>query len=264
MLRAHLLVVTCFAALMPAGPAAAQTQETAATSAAVAETSATRRAVSDWMMTYYKNPEPARVSEVLLAFDGIKDSGAIQFEVGFLSWVFEQNPEKIAAWVHDADSLSDSQRKVVWYAAWVSGTPEAQQVLLDVGSEKLTAAFKFDASSKRAMPADDRLLRSPSDLDFFWGRFAASGRPEPIQRIIATLPWQANKPITKPITAEEKAMFLRWAMGAAAQWALTSNASRQERVLEICKSELAKTSGPGRDYLEKIVNSAEKHRSAMR
>jgi hypothetical protein len=216
------------------------------------------------MMNYYREPNPDRIPDVILALDGVaREAGGTMFTIGFLSSVFEANPAKVSNWLSEINTLSESHRKLVLQAVWLSGTPEAQDMLLSVGHDKLIELFKFDLSSRRGF-ADDRVIKYPADLDFYWGRFFASGRDVPVRRIIAALPWQADKPLTAPVTPEEKAMALRWANGAAAQWALTANASGYERVLEICKAELPQAGEPIRGYLEKVVKAAEMRKAASR
>jgi hypothetical protein len=245
--------------------AGAQAGPAAVTPAPAAEPSAALRALSEWMMTYYQHPSPDRIPEVLAAIEPLtKDPGSAMFTLGFLSAVFEDQADKLAGWARSFDALPEAPRKIVLQAVWFSGTPEAQDVLFGIGSEKLVALFKIDMSSRRAFAADDRLLRFPSDLDYYWGRFFARGHDAPVRRIIAALPWQADKPITTPVTDDEKKLALRWAMGSAAQWGLTANARRHPQLLEICKAELAKANGPAHDYLEKAVRSADVHKTAER
>jgi hypothetical protein len=264
MSRKLLCVSTILAGVMGMPAVAAAQSAPAAPAVAAAQPSVALGALSDWTIGYYHHRSPDRVSEILAAIEPLtRDAGGAMFMVGFLSAVFEDHPDKLGPWLKDLGAMPEPQRKLVLQAVWFSGTPEAQEVLLGVGRDKLMEYFRFDLASRRAYPADDRLLRTPADLDFLWGRFFARGHDAPVRRIIAALPWQQNKPIATPATDEKKFVLL-WAMGAAAQWGLTANARRHPRVLEICKAELAKATGPTREYLAKVVRTAAQNRTAGR
>jgi hypothetical protein len=265
LLWASLMLASLIGVAHPASAQSAPAPAAAPAPAPATGPSEALGALTEWMMTYYQHPSPDRIPEVLAAIEPLtKDPGGAMFAVGFLSAVFEDYPDKIAMWTKNLDAMAEPQRKYVLRAVWFAATPEAQEVLLNVGRDKLIGYFKIDMSSRRAFPADERMINFAADLDYYWGRFFARGSDVPLRRIIAALPWQQNKPITTPITDDEKKLATRWAMGAAAQWGLTANARRHPRVLEICKAELAKASGPARDYLEKVVRTAEMHKTAER
>jgi hypothetical protein len=64
-------------------------------------------------------------------------------------------------------------------------------------------------------------------LDTHWGYYMASGYYEPAVKIIHALRWSADKEDIDRLT-----------VGSMAKWTLASNASRDEKLLQLCKTEM--------------------------
>jgi hypothetical protein len=214
--------------------------------------------VAGWMMNYYKAPAPGRVPGAIAAFDAANRNDASRlFELGFMSAVFGQNPDKIAAWLGDLDKFSGEHRKLMLEALWLSGTPEAIAYLKDFGRERLSAELGKDILAQRPAAADDRMVDRPADLAYYWGRFFATGSELPIRRITSVLPWLAEPPDAGTASAGDPAKAARWSLADAAQKSLAAQATRDFRVLEICRTELASATSQTRDYIEGVIAIAQ-------
>jgi hypothetical protein len=210
-----------------------------------------------WMKAYYKDPAPAGMTAAIAAFERGETDASAAFELGFISAVFEQNPDQVAVWLRDIDQLAFSNRKLMLQAAWLSGSPEARTFLAGADREPLIAELGYDPLAQRQVAADDRMIDGAADLDYYWGRFFASGRELPVRRIMSVLPWLAEPPAANPVTDRDIAAGLRWTLAHAAQNSLAANALRNMRVLEICKAEMANAGSQASDYLEQVVAAAQ-------
>ena len=108
------------------------------------------------------------------------------------------------------------------------------------------------------------MINYAADLDITG---AASSQQAARRRSAASslaLPWQQNKPITTPVTDDEKKLANRWVIGAAAQWGLTANARQHPRVTGNLQGRACESHGSARDDLEKAVRTAEMRKTAER
>jgi hypothetical protein len=229
-----------------------------ATQAAVGR-SFSREELGAWMQRYYAAPAPADIADAIASMrEGqlLAQHKTAPPAVGFLSAVFARHPDRITSWLGDLSGFSEAEQRSLMQAIWLSGTPQSRTVLAALGPEKLVATFKRDLSQVAPPVADLIVVRSPSDLDFLWGRFFASGGVEPVRTIIAALALQNVKRETSPGKFEA----LPPLTGAAAQWSLTANAIQDDRVLEICRAELAAATGDVLELLKAVVAKAEDRR----
>ncbi|MFH1622212.1 MAG: hypothetical protein ABIA97_03730 [Candidatus Omnitrophota bacterium] len=84
------------------------------------------------------------------------------------------------------------------------------------------------------------LPNSPKDLDYLWAEFLATGKAEPIKKIISVLGLSDDN---------AKNILL---IGAA-QWSLVSNAKQHSKVYEIIKEEFASAQDKLKEKLETIL-----------
>jgi len=91
-----------------------------------------------------------------------------------------------------------------------------------------------------------KTISDPSVLDLLWGRFFGSGDERCVQRIISVLPW-----------LQDRSNATKMLVGGAAQWSLTSNAMQHQRVMEICRREVATQPDEIKMVLREIIHRAE-------
>ena len=184
---------------------------------------------SQWLTFYYQKPEPDRVPDAIryMSKSGVLDNDkAISPIFGFLSGTFRNNPEKMASWVSQVDSLKEQHLGVVVLGVWYAALPESQKTAYALLEKhpKLKPNFEFLYKGAPMTVEQIPLEQGPWVLDALWGKFMATGDGAPVERIISTLPW-----------IDVKGDINRLLVGGAARWSLTSNAVQHKRVLEICE-----------------------------
>lgn len=250
------------AGLLLAGAGAAAAAEDAPAPAAGGEAQPepqlkTVEDVSAWMTGYYLRPRPELLAPAVLL---LEKEGALEGEgnaaapvASFLAQLFRQSPERLEGWLKELEGLKEASRPVVWLALWLADTEAA------AGRLKAVAATAEGEQRKRlqAMLAEkppDLLkveVQGPAVLDMLWGAFAATGQADYVRRIIEVLPW----------AEAGKEDFGRMLVGGAARWSLVSNAVQHDRVLEICRQELARQPEAAAKLLKAVVQDAEKQRA---
>jgi hypothetical protein len=219
-----------------------------------------REELGAWMQAYHAAPKPEDVAGAIGSMHDnrlLAQPGTAAPAIGFLSAVFARHPDRVVFWLgDDLSRFSEPEQRSLLQAVWLSGTSQSRAILAGVGPEKMLAMFKRDLSQVAPSAPDRMTVRSPGDLDFLWGRFFGSGSAEPVQTIISALRLKNVKRETSP----GKFDALPPLTGAAAQWSLTSNASRYDRVLEICRAELLTATGETADLLREVLAKAEERR----
>jgi hypothetical protein len=226
---------------------------------AAAARSFSREELGAWVQRYYASPAPADVADAIAAMrqeNALAQPGTAPPSIGFLSAVFARHPDRVTSWLGDLSRFSATEQRSLIQAVWLSGTPESRTVLAALGPEKLVAMFKRDLSQVPPPVADLIVVRSPSDVDFLWGRFFGSGSITPIRTIIAALALKNVKRETSP----GKFDAIPPLTGAAAQWSLTANAIQDERVLDICRGEIATATGDVLDLFKAVVAKVDERR----
>jgi tetratricopeptide (TPR) repeat protein len=204
-------------------------------------------------LLYYTKPQPDSLPSLLA---GLQEEGALTLghmtAAGFLSQIFHDNPDRLKQWAPGFWQLGDAARAYVWLSLWFANTPQANAILEDAAhkekgsaaAESVTKLLKSPSRPLLELPID-----SGSSLDLLWGAFYATGVRDYVAKIIDCLPWSLQS---------GKAEKLKVAIGRAAEWSLRTNAGRDPRVLEICKSELARRDGETRTALSKVILEAPK------
>lgn len=212
------------------------------------------KAVAEWMMGYYHNPQPSLVSSALkvLEKDGVLSAnpGAQAPFAGFLSILFQDNPLQTEAWLNQADTYASELKRTIWMGLWLSDTGMSKKYL----AEKLKGAKGTDLEYLQILTKNtpfnlkEMNPNDPGQLDMLWGAFTASGNPQYVKRIISVLPLLDQR--------DDPAKFT---MAASAKWSLKSNASQHPVVLQTCKNELVNASGSLATHLREIIAGVEEN-----
>ena len=221
----------------------------------------TREQLGLWVQSYHAAPKPDEIPDALASMheaNVLSQPGTALPVVGFLSAVFARHPDRVGAWLGDVGRFPEPVQRALVQAVWLSGTSQSRALLTALGPEKLASIVKRDLSQV-APPVSDRIaVRGPQDLDFLWGRFFGSGGAEPVRTIIGALAVKNVKREISPGKIDAVPLMI----GSAAEWSLISNASRYERVLEICRAELAGAGGDTAELLSGIIAKAEERRKS--
>jgi len=178
-----------------------------------------------WMDTYYQNPRP---DDLLAAVNSLNDSGYFDSAaqrntaVGFISMVFQQNPQNVDQWLRDGDKqLSDQPRRILAAAAWLAGSPGAARQLraLSFGTSSRYDVAQMVASGSQPVVGDIP-VHSEAAMNLQWGAFLVTGEPLYISNVFAAL--GSDQP----------------GLATSARYALAEEAATNPRVMEICQHEL--------------------------
>ena len=208
--------------------------------------------VKRWMKTYYLKPSPGKVASAIryMSASGILDKkNSISPVFGFLSGVFQQNPDKVNAIIRSLDGLKEHHLGVVVFGLWYSGLDDARKKVeaLFARHPQLAKNFAFLTKNDPRPLVELPLEKGEWILDALWGQFMATGSPGPVRRVISTLPWGQDK--------KEMGKYL---VASAARFSLTANAGQHRKVREVIKAELPLQSDEVQAALKGILNKARK------
>jgi hypothetical protein len=211
--------------------------------------------VTRWMSHYYENPQPERVEAAVryLSKSGyLGKRGSAPAVMGFISGVMAANPAEARTLALRLADLPEAQQPVLLIGLWYSGVPDSAAIFRELlprmpGQKKRISNFIATAAPKITdIPPE----RGSWVIDMLWGDFIATGSDAPVKRIIDVLAW-----------LHPGGEHSQMAVGASARWSLTGNAIQHERVLQICKAELARRPRDSTAILSQVVREAEAQRS---
>jgi hypothetical protein len=207
---------------------------------------------SNWLMFYYRNPEPDRIPGLIkhLSDSGFLDNGKRLPPIfGFLSGVFQKNPGKVKNITAQLNSLKEQHLPVVIMGLWYANLPDSKKMAyaLIERHPNLKPDFDFIYKGKPMDIESIPLEQGAWVLDALWGKFFATGDSAPVERIISALPW-----------TDVKGDANRRLIGGAARWSLTINAKQYKRVLEICENQAKTQKGVIGEKLGKVIEEAKK------
>lgn len=200
----------------------------------------TEKEVGEWFMSYYKKPEPMRsiqaMSKIIqLDSDWLKKNLNIPV---FFMHIFKRNPflsDYIQSHLGDF-SLDDRKRLMI--IATLSHDEKLTQALKEKGG--VEKAHDFAKHIK--LPNQSTEITHASYLDMYWSEFFATGRYEPINRIVSALALQKYKGSLdklKAAKASEKTKEMNdqaylEAVYRSATWSLISNSLQEPLVYKYC------------------------------
>jgi hypothetical protein len=189
----------------------------------------------DWMTSYYKSPSPEKfVPEVR----SMIRAGVLKFEhnqppaVAFLSQVMATNPEMVPKWLEEFKDLDEKQQSIIWAAAWYSRTTEARKFFED---KSLDIYLEQPAPSILEME-----VNNPAVLDMLWGYFMATGKEQPVRRIISAFDLSeylgdVEGFRTSEKTERDKEKAYLGVTFKAAMWSLEQNCRQHPLVMQYCE-----------------------------
>jgi hypothetical protein len=190
-------------------------------------------AADDWLMNYYRSPSPDRfVEEIrILSSQGIlRDKKSSNLIGVFLSQVFLANQERIPDWMKQLKDLPESDQDTLKMALWLSNNIAAKSYLSSIGDEKLAENAPPDILAYEPT--------SPEVLDMWWAYFFATGKREPIEKIISAFNYSEYEGSVESYQSgnkseETKKKVIYELTFQAARWSLESNMSQHQKVAEI-------------------------------
>jgi hypothetical protein len=193
--------------------------------------------VSQWLMNYYKQPDPetipARVQRMSQLGMLSKRPHPQGFEM-FFAQVMKKHPDKIEPWMKELADLPEAERKVLVQSVWMSQTPE--------GKKWLAAHNEKELAEKPGHPltTSGPYVLEPYHLDMLWEWFFATGEKAPIEQIVGKFEMIPAEPgdnpqPPRPPAGVDRATQLRYAIGGSAVWSATSLAISHDKLYAILK-----------------------------
>jgi len=179
-----------------------------------------------WMDNYSQNPRPDDLVTAVVSLnnEGYFDTAAQRdAAIGFLSTVFQQNPQAVDHWLSaGARVLPEQSQRILAAAAWFAGNPAAQRPLenLSEGTSEHVAVEQMLASGSSSTVVEIP-VHSVAAMNMQWGAFLASGDQRYIQNVFLAL--GSDQP----------------GLATTARYALAQRAAVDPRVMAICQQELA-------------------------
>jgi hypothetical protein len=214
--------------------------------------------LAKWYYEYYLNPRPDEIPRALAAYrvTGAFADNKYHWQLsGFLAELFARHAGRLSEWLHDWTSYSAGDQRFLFEAVWLSGSAEAQTFLQTVGTRRLQELCERDLTAAPP-PSRDAIPPSshPGALDFYWGRFFATGDAELVRKIIACLPLSRMRPQLPGGMVDSGPMLI----GNAASWSLGVNGRHHRKVREICQAEMMAQGGAIRQLLEDVLRKADR------
>jgi hypothetical protein len=180
---------------------------------------------------YQANPEPDRLPELVRAMSALglfRDMEGAGIHVGFMAGVLGSNPDKAEVLIARMFPIPPEDQVAIIRAIAYSGLPNWKEVLGKFVERMPARAVLIQRHMTDKLPVLQAapLEKGPVVLDTNWGYFFATGSPEPIDRIIATLAWSKEQNDIEKLT-----------MAGMAKWTLASNGSRDMDLLRHMKEQ---------------------------
>lgn len=219
------------------------------------------RELSDFLTRYYRSPEPAKILEAFAAFlrydeenfgNGKKAYDPLAWLCGFAE-LYKLNPQLRPTLAKAAAGFSVVHKR---YAALILAEAGAKDDELKSADPELRRMFD---EVKGKSPLSFKTVTHPAQLDALWMSFFATGKFEPIRRLVHELRKrddvitveEAKKLGRKP-TEEERKKIVNGLVAQAAEWSLASNAKQHRLVAYYLESMLARKSYPDADVSGKL------------
>lgn len=210
--------------------------------------------ISKWLTFYYQTPDPARIPEAIeyMSQSGmLNKKNAIAPIFGFIAGAFKNNPDRVGEWVEMLNSVKEEHLGAVVLGLWYANLPESQALAYTMLDKhpSLNSEFAFLREGSPMSVEEIPLEQGPWVLDALWGNFLATGKKEPVERIMAALPW-----------IDIKGNINKLMIGGAARWSLISNAVQHDRVFEFCQTSIATQPQDVIPKLREVLDNASKER----
>ncbi|HRO51263.1 MAG TPA: hypothetical protein PLW75_14070 [Hyphomicrobium sp.] len=203
-----------------------------------------------WINDYRQAPTPDRLPDMVRAMGNLglfRELDSAGVYIGFIAGVIGANPERAEQLVSRMFPMPPEDQVVLIRAIAYSGLPDWKG-LLGLFVERMPARMVL---IRRYLYGDGKTLAElePDDgyvIDLLWGYYFATGNPEPVRRIVATLAWSADKNSVEKLT-----------IGSMSKWTLATNASREKDLLDILHDEMNRQPAEVRTPLREVIEAAE-------
>jgi hypothetical protein len=211
----------------------------------------TRQDMLAWINAYRDDPRPDQLPEAVKTMSRLglfRDTETAGVYLGFAAGVIGANQPRASNLITGMFPMRPADQIVIIRAITDSGLPE-WRTLLNAFTERMPArhvTIRQYLEAKRKPLAQTPLDQSPAVIDAWWGVYFATGRYDPILRLLPALAW-----------SDEKENLERLTIGSMAKWTLASNASRDKPLLDYLRDESFRQPSRIAGQLREIVAAAE-------
>lgn len=203
-----------------------------------------------WINDYRQAPAPDQLPDMTRAMGNLglfRELESAGVYIGFIAGVIGANPERAEQLVSRMFPMPPEDQVVLIRAIAYSGLPDWKG-LLGLFVERMPARMVL---IRRYLYGDGKTLAElePDDgyvIDLLWGYYFATGNPEPVRRIVATLAWSTDRNSVEKLT-----------IGSMSKWTLATNASREKDLLDILHDEMNRQPAEVRTPLREVIEAAE-------
>ena len=205
-----------------------------------------------WIDRYHLEATPQRLPEAVRAMVRLgllKDPEKAGLFVGFMAGVFSDQPKDAEKHIVKMFPMPPEDQGALILAVVYSGLPDWKEIATRQLVERMPARQVM--LRKHLYGKFVPLLQVPLNsgvemLDTLWGFYLATGRTEPIVRMMSALPWSKDK---KDVT--------RLTIGGVAKWTLATNASRDKGLLDTLRRALPSQTKEVQEPLREVIKAAE-------
>jgi hypothetical protein len=173
----------------------------------------------EWVHHYYESPSPQKAIDGYLYFctfeDSIKDNSVFYPLLSFFTEISKNNTYLIQPLIQEYPEQDMLTRICIIFLLHTIENEEADIFLNSLKGDELSVYHEIKDNPLIAVPDD---IDHPAYLDFLWARFLASGKYDPVLRLVKELAFK-----------EKKAMIY-----GAAKWSIAANCRQHNLVYQYC------------------------------
>lgn len=192
-----------------------------------------------------KVPAMVKAASALGLFRDMETAGAY---VGFMAGVIEADPKRAEELIGQMFPIPPEDQVAIVRAIAHSGHPEWKELLAKFSERMPARKVLIDRFITGKLPT---LKQMPLDkgagpLDMLWGKYFATGSPEPVMRMVSILEW-----------AKDANHVDRLTVGSMTKLTLATNASRDKALLDMLKTSMTYETKETRAILREVIDAAE-------
>jgi hypothetical protein len=215
------------------------------------------QAILGWINRYRLRPQPQKLPAAVKAMRSLgvfRDLDASGVYIGFMAGVIGANPDKADRLIAAMFPMPPEDQVAVVRAIAYSGLPSWKAMLRRFAERMPARAVLIDRLIEGKLPTLEKLPidKSPAVLDTLWGYYFASGRKEPVNRIIGALEWATEGNDVDKLTA-----------GSMAKWTLANNALQNKDLLDHLKAEKRRRPKEIAAQLGEVIEAAETYETSQ-
>lgn len=225
-----------------------------------------------WVYAYRNKPDPRSVPKSVHTMERLglfRDTEKSDFFVGFIAGVLNQNPKLADRLIRGMFPMPPKEQAVIVKAiAWsgLSNWPSLMRKYAPKMPERKALIESYLSGQEPTLlmvPLDS----GPSVIYALWGFYIATGRYEPIERIIPALTWARG-------AQEEEGYFVRqwnaafdWSdgkddfakatIGGTAKWTLVTHAERDRELIDYYRLQIHNNDERVQQKLREVIAAAE-------